>query len=274
MIDVVRRKNNLVDTLAAGPFRAVFVRALTTYGMDVTEALGARRGLTCFVGAGGKKTTMATLAARLDRAVVTATVRIPIFDPWVADVAVADDPVAAVETAEAWPLGVVPEQEREDRYRGYDPATVDDLAGAGPPVLVKADGARMRRFKAPNDREPRLPSRASTVVPIASAHVVGQPLDGDRVHRVDRVSALTGREPGEEIRPEDVATVLASERGGRKGVPEGATVVPLINMVDDETLGARAREVAAAIHERAEVPRVILAEMRAGEPLVAAVTDS
>jgi probable selenium-dependent hydroxylase accessory protein YqeC len=239
--------------------------------MDVTEALAADRGLACFVGAGGKKTTMATLAARLHSAVVTATVRIPIFDSWVADVAVTDDPVAAVDAAGVWPLGVVPERERDDRYRGYDPATVDALADVGVPVLVKADGARMRRFKAPDDREPRVPTRATTVVPVASAHVVGHPLDGSRVHRVDRVSALTGREPGEEIRPADVATVLASERGGRKGVPEGTTVVPLINMVDDATLETRAREIATAIHDRADVPRVVLAEMRAADPLVTVV---
>jgi len=239
--------------------------------MDITEALAARQGLTCVVGAGGKKTTMATLAARLDRAAVTATVRIPIFDDWVAEVVVTDDPVGAVEAAEAWPLGVVPEQEREDRYRGYDPETVDALADLSTPVLVKADGARMRRFKAPNHREPRLPSRADTVVPIASAHVVGQPLDDDRVHRVDRVSELTGLAPGDAIRPRDVATVLTSEQGGRKGVPDGATVVPLVNMVDDATLEERAREVAAAIHELADVPRVVLAEMRADEPLVAVV---
>ncbi|PSQ58825.1 MAG: putative selenium-dependent hydroxylase accessory protein YqeC, partial [Halobacteriales archaeon SW_9_67_25] len=139
------------------------------------------------------------------------------------------------------------------------------------PVLVKADGARMRRFKAPDDREPRLPSRAGTVIPIASAHVMGQPLDGDRVHRVDRVSELTGLDPGDEIRPRDIATVLTSERGGRKGVPEGATVVPLLNMVDDATLEERAREVAHAIHDLADVPRVVLAEMRADDPLVAVV---
>jgi len=239
--------------------------------MDITEALAARQGLTCVVGAGGKKTTMATLAARLDRAVVTATVRIPIFDDWVADVVVTDDPVGAVEAAETWPLGVVPEQEREDRYRGYDPETVDTLAALSRPVLVKADGARMRRFKAPNHREPRLPSRAETVIPIASAHVIGQPLAEDRVHRVDRVSELTGRDPGDEIRPRDVATVLTSEQGGRKGVPDGTTVVPLVNMVDDATLEERAREVAAAIHELTDVPRVVLAEMRADEPLVAVV---
>jgi probable selenium-dependent hydroxylase accessory protein YqeC len=239
--------------------------------MDVTDALAARQGLTCVVGAGGKKTTMATMADRLDRAVVTATVRIPIFDDWVADVVVTGDPVGAVGAADSWPLGVVPEQEREDRYRGYDPGTVDTLADFSTPVLVKADGARMRRFKAPDDREPRLPSRAGTVIPIASAHVMGQPLDGDRVHRVDRVSELTGLDPGDEIRPRDIATVLTSERGGRKGVPEGATVVPLLNMVDDATLEERAREVAHAIHDLADVPRVVLAEMRADDPLVAVV---
>jgi probable selenium-dependent hydroxylase accessory protein YqeC len=241
--------------------------------MDVIDALEARRGVTCVVGAGGKKTTMATVAGRLDRAVVTATVRIPIFDSWVERVVVTDDPVAAVESADERPLGVVPERERPDRYLGYDRETVDELADCGDPVLVKADGARMREFKAPSDREPQIPSSADAVVPIASAHVVGEPLDDERVHRVDRVSALTGRDPGDELRPADVAAVLASEDGGRKGVPDGATVVPLINMVDDDDLEATAREVAAEVLARADVPRVVLAEMRSDDPLVGVVED-
>lgn len=257
--------------------------------MDIVSALDARRGTTCFVGAGGKKTTMATLARRIDRAVVTATVRIPFFDPWVARVVVTDDPVSAVETAaavetvgerdgetpQAWPLGVVPERERSDRYRGYDPATVDEIAAsdAADAVLVKADGARMRLFKAPDRREPRLPSRADTVVPIASAHVVGEALTEDTVHRVDRVAELTGREPGDILRPADVATVLASEAGGLKAVPDGARAIPLVNMVDDEALESAARDVAREIHRRADVPRVVLSEMRADDPLVDVLTD-
>jgi probable selenium-dependent hydroxylase accessory protein YqeC len=190
-------------------------------------------------------------------------------------VAVTDDPVGAVSASEddpeAWPLGVVPEREREDRYRGYDRETVDRLADRGHPVVVKADGARMRRFKAPDDREPQLPASATTVVPVASAHVVGQPLTEDLVHRVDRVAALTGLEPGDTIRAADVATVLASDEGGRKGAPEGATVVPLVNMVDDDDLAAVGREIAREVHARADVPRVVLAEMRAADPLVAVV---
>jgi probable selenium-dependent hydroxylase accessory protein YqeC len=239
--------------------------------MDIVDALDARRGTTCFVGAGGKKTTMATLARRLDRAVVTATVRIPIFDGWVNEVVVTEAPQAAINAASAWPLGVVPAQERPDRYRGYGPETVDDLAQVDYPILVKADGARMREFKAPSDREPQLPSTASTVVPIASAHVVGEPLTDDIVHRVEAVAEITGLDPGDEIRPQDVAAVLAHEQGGLKDVPPDATAIPLLNMVDDAALEASARAVAEAVHDRADVPRVVLAEMRADDPLVAVV---
>lgn len=242
--------------------------------MNIVDALDAADGTTCVVGAGGKKTTLAALGGRLDRAVITATVRIPIFDEWAGRVEVTADPVGVVEAAlgqstnDEWPLGVVPEQEREDRYRGYDPETIDRLGDLDVPILLKADGARMRRFKAPDDHEPRLPATADTVVAIASVHVVGEPLSDELVHRVEEVSRITGREPGETITPEDVAAVLASDRGGRKDVPSGATYIPLLNMVDDDDLEAKARAVAAEIHDRIDVPRVVLAEMRADEPIV------
>ncbi|MFC6872420.1 selenium cofactor biosynthesis protein YqeC [Halobellus marinus] len=253
--------------------------------MNLVDAFDAGSGTTCVVGAGGKKTTMAALAARLERAVVTATVRIPIFDEWVARVEVTEEPAAIVESAltepaqpaasdgndsAGWPLGVVParEEKRDDRYLGYDPAVVDRLAPLDLPVLVKADGARMRRFKAPSEKEPQLPSTADTVIPIASVHVVGEPLSKELVHRVDHVADLTGLQPGEEIRPADVAAVLASESGGRKDVPAGAQTIPLLNMVDTPELATTARKVAAEIHDRVDVPRVVLAEMRAGDPIV------
>ncbi|MFB6184702.1 MAG: selenium cofactor biosynthesis protein YqeC [Haloarculaceae archaeon] len=249
--------------------------------MDIESALAAD-GTVAVVGAGGKKTTMYALADRIDRSVVTATVRIPIFDDHVADVAVTDDPVAAVEEATVegaatWPLGVVPEREREDRYLGYDPAVVDDLAAAdlADAILVKADGARMRQFKAPGDREPRIPADVDTVIPIASARVVGEPLDDDHVHRPERVAAVADVELDEELRPEHVAAVLASADGGLRDVPAGATVVPLVNMVDDADLATVGREIATGILDRVadadrdvSVPRVVLARMIDDDPLV------
>lgn len=218
------------------------------------------------VGAGGKKTTLYALAARLDRAVLTSTVRIPPFADRVADLRVTDDPVAALDGAD-WPLGLVAADEG-GRLRGYDPAAVDDLAAAhNGPVLVKADGARTRRLKAPNDQEPQLPRTVDTVVPIASARVVGESLDEAHVHRPDRVAAVTGLEPGAAIGAQDVATVLASDDGGLKDVPAGARTLPMVNMADDDRLVGVAREIADGVHARAgdRIDGVAIARMNVPE---------
>ncbi|WP_276299310.1 selenium cofactor biosynthesis protein YqeC [Halorussus lipolyticus] len=247
---------------------------------DLASVLDAESGLTCVVGAGGKKTTLYALADLLDgpvgsgRPVVTATVRIPIFDAEVADVVVTDDPETALAAADRFPVGLVPERERDDRYRGYDPETVGGLAGVHDgALLVKADGARSRWLKAPNEREPQIPEAADTVVPVASARVVGEPLTEERVHRPDRVADIAGCDPGERIGPDDVAAVLASDRGGLKNVPESATAIPVVNMVDSPELETVGREIAGEVLACApdSVPRVVLARMVADDPVVAVV---
>jgi len=239
--------------------------------MDLEDALRARSGVICAVGAGGKKTTLYTLATRGEtRTVVTSTVRIPIFDPHVERIVVTETPGRAVEGNDDWPLGVVPAREGENRYRGYDPEVVDDLASAGAVdrILVKADGARTREFKAPGEHEPQIPESADVVLPIASVQVVGQPLAEETVHRPSRVAAIADADPGERLTAEDVAAVLASPDGGHRAVPPDAAVIPVLNKVDDDEWAAVARQVADAIHEQADIPHVALTSMTADEPLV------
>jgi probable selenium-dependent hydroxylase accessory protein YqeC len=240
--------------------------------VDLVEVL-AGRGVVAAVGAGGKKTTVHALAARHDRAVVTAATRIPMFEERVAELVVTDDPVGAVESAlsreaaggSPWPLGLVPRRADEVRYEGYDTDVISVLADAVgdelDAILLKADGARNRLFKAPGGHEPQIPDRVDTVLPVASARVVGEPLSEERVHRPERVGELADLAPGEEIRPIHVARVLASDRGGLRRVPDDATAIPVVNMCDDAALTEVGRGVAEAILERADVPRVVLARM-------------
>ena len=231
--------------------------------MDLHTAFPGRS--LAFVGAGGKKTSLYALARAWDRAVLTSSVRIPPFRDTVRGV-VTEHPMDAIDVDdEAFPLGLAAEDEG-DRLRGYDPSVVDDLVAAHDgPVLVKADGARTRLLKAPDDHEPRIPSRVDTVVPVASVRALGKPLTEEFVHRPERVAAVTGLSPGEPIEAEHIAEVLASAEGGRKGVPDGADVVPLVNMADDAVYARRAREIARAVHERADVRQVVVARMKVPE---------
>jgi probable selenium-dependent hydroxylase accessory protein YqeC len=254
--------------------------AVESRTMRLASALAAdEEQCVAVVGAGGKKTTLYLLGSLLDRAVVTATVRIPIFDDQVARVVVTDDPIAALgdvdtdtdtDTEDRWPLGLVPERDRADRYRGYDPAVVDDLAAAHDgPVLVKADGARNRLLKAPSDREPQVPTGADTVLPIASARAVGKPLTDEWVHHPERVAAVTGLDVGDEIDAESVGRLLASPDGGLKDVPDGARVVGVVNMVDDETYRADGeRAAAAALAHTDRLDRVVLTRLIDPDPVV------
>jgi probable selenium-dependent hydroxylase accessory protein YqeC len=229
--------------------------------VTIQEAFPGRS--VALVGAGGKKTTLYTLAAVRDRAVVTSTVRIPPFPDGVRGV-VTDDPASTVGAP--YPVGLAAADEG-DRLEGFDPRVVDGLAAEHDgSVLVKADGARTRLLKAPADHEPRIPSTVDTVVPVASVRAVGKPLVEEHVHRPGRVAAVTGRRPGDTLTVGDVVGVLAGAEGALKDVPGGADVVPLVNMADDEALAATAREIARGVLDRAPVRQVVVARM--DEPTV------
>jgi probable selenium-dependent hydroxylase accessory protein YqeC len=130
----------------------------------------------------------------------------------------------------------------------------------------------MRWIKAPGPAEPVLPSRVTTVLAVVSAKIFGQPLTEAVAHRPERLAALIGARPADLVRPEHVARLLASERGALQGVGS-ATVVAIINMVDDEATrvaaGAAARQALAASRR---LTRVVLTRMTAADPLIEVIT--
>ena len=238
--------------------------------MEYATELGLDEGLTAVVGAGGKKSTMYAVAPTLDRAVVTTAVRIPPFEDQVAEFYETREPLSALESVAKWPVGLSPAYE-ENRYLGYDFETLGAIAESPIPqaVLVKADGARNRELKVPGEDEPKVPPAADRVLGLASAQVVGKPLTEEYVHRVGRVSDLTGIDRGAELTVEAVATILSSPEGTEQGVPETAAFVPVLNKVDTPALRETAREIADRVLERGRADRVALTQLRGREePLV------
>jgi probable selenium-dependent hydroxylase accessory protein YqeC len=209
------------------------------------------RRLVAFVGAGGKKTAIRRLIEEgrdrdLSVAYTTTTHTPPLsgFETCLVPAEEFPDALATASTPTLFASRELADPARADRkVRGYEPAVVDAaFAASGVDwLLVKADGARRREFKAPGPDEPVVPRRATHVVAVASVAAVGDPLTDRTVHRPDRVAAVTGLAVGDRITPAAVGRVLASEAGGLKAVPDGATPVPLVNKADTPTGQSAAR---------------------------------
>jgi molybdenum cofactor cytidylyltransferase len=106
-----------------------------------------------------------------------------------------------------------------EKLTGADPATF--AAIDADLVVVEADGARSMRVKAPAVHEPVIPDSATLVVAVIAADALDRVIE-DVAHRSMRVAAVCGCNPYERLTVERAATLLASEQGGRKGVPPGA----------------------------------------------------
>ena len=239
-----------------------------------------RKDVIALVGGGGKTTTMFRLARELTarnlRVVTTTTTRI-----FITQMAAAPYHFIA-EEGEAL-LAQLPEALRrhghvlivggmdvgENKALGIEPALVERIAAlaAVDAVIIEADGARMKPFKAPAEHEPVIPTCTTLVVPTVGIDAIGRPLDGMTAHRPQRIAALTGAALGDPITPEMVAAVLAHPQGGCKRVPAGARVVPLLNKVETKEQLAAAREVARLLLQQPIVDAVALSAVDANDPV-------
>lgn len=107
-------------------------------------------------------------------------------------------------------------------------------------LVIEADGARTRPFKAPAPHEPVIPSRTTLAISVIGSDALGRVI-ADQCQRPMRVAALAGCSPYERLEPERAARVLRHERGGAKGVPPNARHVVMVTKVptpDDDPLTA------------------------------------
>ena len=248
--------------------------------MRLVEALDVKDGdVIAVVGGGGKTTAMFRLAQEIaDRggeAITTTTTRI--FGAQVAlspaHVMAADatrERIASALGAHGQVLVVGVTEASTGKAEGVSLDLFRRLREWFPTAAImnEADGSRMRPFKAPAGHEPVIPAETTLVVPVVGADVFGAPLDAEHVHRPELVSRLSGAAMGAPVTPAVVACVLGHADGGRKGTPPGARVAAIVNKVDRLADLAPAREAAARLLEIPEVERVLLAAVRAVDPVL------
>jgi probable selenium-dependent hydroxylase accessory protein YqeC len=248
--------------------------------LRLLDLLAARSGLVCAVGAGGKKSTLYRLAeahrlAGTTRVGLTCTVTMGPPPRRLPDHELIAEPQSLATAVPALAarhqlLAYAQPSPKPGRLGGLPGELIEQLHAAGGfrVTLIKADGARMRWIKAPREDEPVLPERMTTLLPVISARALGRPLDSAIGHRIERLAAVVGAAVGERLSSIHLARLLTSERGAlqRAGA---ATVVPVVNMVDDEAARSGARAVAErALAATDRFDRVVLTSMIRADPVV------
>jgi len=240
--------------------------------MSLVELLGlGAHELVAIVGAGGKSTLMATLGAELAEAGHTVlaptttkmgsgqTDRFPTV-VWMDDVLGKD--VSRKEGVDATDLRTRPgpilvlERGDERKVTGPAPHVVGALFATSDYMLVEADGARGRSFKAPAEHEPVIPAATTYVAIVMGADAFGRPI-AEAAHRPERVVALSGREASAAITPAVVASVVGHRDGGLRGVPQEARIAVVVTKVADEADRRRVRDLAAGLEQHPRIERVV-----------------
>ena len=228
--------------------------------------------LVAIIGAGGKTTTMYTLARELaqngKRVITTTTTQIFYPEPGETDkLIIATETHILLKTIEeAWQqcqrvtiAGTVLRTEKLSGLQPEQPYALLVKSGADA-VIVEADGARHRMIKAPAEHEPVIPLNTNVALLLMSAEAINQPLSESIAHRPELVAKVTGINVGDILSPAVIARLMTSEQGALKHIPESATAYLLIthaSMAQKEAI----RELASLALRSSRLTGVLSSEM-------------
>ena len=199
------------------------------------------RPLISIVGAGGKTTTMYTLASELawhgSRVITTTTTNIYFPKQGETDtLIVADETPALLKMiSAAWEqqhrVTVARKVISVDKIGGLQPDQPYELSmkSGADVVIVEADGARHKMIKAPAEHEPAVPPQTNVALLMMSAEAINQPLSEEIAHRPECVAAVLDINQGDILTPALVAKLMMSEQGEMKNIPEMAKAIHVLH---------------------------------------------
>ncbi len=233
-----------------------------------------------FVGAGGKSTAIERLVAEVAEVhpvVVTCTTRLAQEQSRIAEIHLTGGDVASLEA-----LPTVLEKHRsvlitrdltpaEPKWLGLDPGAMEILrrqvGECGAVLLIEADGARGRSWKAPAVHEPVIPALVDTVVPVVGLDILGKPFTPRTVHRFRQIASLLGIQPGAIVQPEHIVKLMLAEDGGLKGIPPHAEVRVLLNKAGAEPVFEAGQAMAELLLRDSRVRAVALGAVANDPPV-------
>jgi probable selenium-dependent hydroxylase accessory protein YqeC len=227
--------------------------------MKLFEALDidlTQNELICFVGAGGKTTSLLRLARELKgcdkRVLVTTTTAIYCPDEGECDEVITDIPHSkdfGNRKSGACIVAMGSEITPENKLLGMDRSSLTGFHQEKifDYILVEADGSRQRSIKAPADHEPVIPSGTTKAVGVIGLDALGKKIDATAVHRPELLCRQTAKVMGAIIDEDVIGGLIRAPQGLFKAVPEGSQRYVVFNKVQNSDRQQSARCIIASV---------------------------
>ena len=130
-------------------------------------------------------------------------------------------------------------------------------------VVIEADGARGLPCKAPAAHEPVILPQTDIVIAVMGLDALGKPVDAI-CHRSEIVQDLLGCNGNHRLTTDDLATILLSPNGSKKGV-EARAFYTLLNKCDDAQRLAQGKQLLKTFHARGQNHALLTCGMKRSE---------
>ena len=135
-------------------------------------------------------------------------------------------------------------------------------------LLVEADEAAGKPFKAPRADEPQVPQETSLVISVASLRALGLPLDQEHIYNPAAMIERYGFIENSPVKSPWLAQVLRDEELGLRGLPADARVIVFLNQTPERGfMRGRARLIARLSLQSERINAVALGSVRGVEPV-------
>lgn len=216
------------------------------------------RELVAFVGAGGKSTLLFRLGDELAsagrRVLLTTTTKMGSGQAKQVRVVSPD----AIDPNDRLAMVVAVDDGR--KVTGPAPEELDRIfaSGAVDFLLVEADGARGKSFKAPAAHEPVIPAASTLVVIVMGIDGIGHPIAA-RCHRPELVARLAGCHVADVLDIDRAVRVLIHPNGFFASIPTSSRLAVAVTKVDGAGRSTASRLAEALAKTLPGVPVVIAA---------------
>ena len=179
--------------------------------MQLYELFGIKKGITSFIGSGGKTTLIRMLAYELmkeGKVIVSTTTHIYPFEDYMTLLNPTKEEVEnALKKVSCLCIG----KQSEEGKLCMPELSFAQMSELADYLLIEADGSKQLPIKAHMGHEPALPEKSDVVIEVIGADGFGKPV-WEVTHRVERFCSIAGCTQDDLVTPERLAKVINEEK--------------------------------------------------------------